>query len=345
MGIELGDRARAVLFAVITDFIRSGDPVGSRTVSKRGALDVSPATIRNIMADLEEMGLLVQPHTSAGRIPTERAYRFYVDSLIEMKYVSEDEGRRIESDIRPSSGELKDLVRETSRVLSKMSQCVSMVSTPGFFETVFKYIDFVKLSENRILAILVSKTGMIYNKLIFDEEEFAQEKLNWMSRYLNDILSDMTLREVREKVLTEMKNEKNLYDRILLNALKMSRDVFDTEIIEDEVFIEGSTYIFDYPEFTDVTKMKRLFLAFENKHNLIKLLDRVTRADGVKVFIGSENKIQNMQECALVASPYRKGGHILGSIGVIGPTRIDYAKVIPIVDFTANLITKILDEE
>ena len=345
MGIELTERARAVLFAIVTDFIRSGDPVGSRTISKRGALDVSPATIRNIMADLEEIGLLTQPHTSAGRIPTEQAYRFYVDSLVEVKDISEDEGRQIEGSLRPTSNELNDVVKETSRVLSEMSHCVSMVSTPGFSETVFRYIDFVRLSENKILAILVSRTGMIYNKLILNEEEFSQEKLNWMSRYLNDILSDLTLKEVRKKILQEMRNEKTLYDKILLNALKMSRDVVDEEIIDDELFIEGSTYIFDYPEFTDVTKMKKIFKTFENRHHLIRLLDRVTRANGVKVFIGSENNIQNMQECTLVASPYRKGGYILGSIGVVGPTRMDYGKVIPIVDFTANLITRILDEE
>jgi heat-inducible transcriptional repressor len=345
MEIELSNRAKAVLFTIITDFIRTGDPVGSRTISKRGALDVSPATIRNIMADLEEIGLLVQPHTSAGRVPTERAYRFYVDSLVKVSDLTLDEERMIEKNLNPPTRELKDVVRETSRVLSEMSRCVSMVSTPGFSETRFKYIDFVKLSENRILAILVSKTGMIFNKLIPVEDEFNQEKLAWMSRYLNDVLSDLTLKEVRRKIIHEMQSEKNLYDNILIHALRMSRNVFETEIGDDELFIEGSTYIFDYPEFTDITRMKEIFKTFENKSNLIKLLDKVTRAEGVKVYIGSETKIQTMRGCTLVASPYRKEGNILGSIGVIGPTRIDYAKVIPIVDFTAHLITRLLDEE
>ncbi len=345
MDSELTERAKAVLFAVITDFIRTGDPVGSRTISKRGTLDVSPATIRNIMADLEEIGFLTQPHTSAGRVPTERAYRFYVDSLVEVTDLSEEEGRQIETSLKPSSHEIKDVVRETSRVLSEMSRCVSMVSTLGFSETIFKYIDFVKISDSQILAVLVSKTGMIYNKLIHNEEEFSQEKLNWMSRYLNDTLSELTLKDVRKKILQEMQSEKNLYDKILVNALTMSKDVFDAEITEDDLHIEGSTYIFDYPEFTEIVTMKKIFKAFENKHHLIKLLDKVARASGVKVFIGSESNIQNMRDCTLVASPYRKEGHILGSIGVIGPTRLDYAKVIPIVDFTANLITRILDEE
>jgi heat-inducible transcriptional repressor len=345
MEIELSNRAKTVLFTIITDFIRTGDPVGSRTISKRGTLDVSPATIRNIMADLEEIGLLAQPHTSAGRIPTERAYRFYVDSLVQVSDLTLTEEQMIEKSLNPPSREFKDVVRETSRVLSEMSRCVSMVSTPGFSETQFKYIDFVKLSENRILSILVSNTGMIYNKLILVEEEFSQEKLAWMSRYLNDILSDLTLREVRRRIVTEMQSEKNLYDSILMNALKMSRSLFDAEIIDDELFIEGSTYIFDYPEFTDINRMKEIFKTFENKNNLIKLLDKVARADGVKVYIGSETNIQTMRDCTLVASPYRKEGAILGSIGVIGPTRMDYAKVIPIVDFTAHLITRLLDEE
>jgi heat-inducible transcriptional repressor len=345
MEIELSNRAKTVLFTIITDFIRTGDPIGSRTISKRGTLDVSPATIRNIMADLEEVGLLAQPHTSAGRVPTERAYRFYVDSLVQVSDLTATEERMIEKSLNPPTRELKDVVRETSRVLSEMSRCVSMVSTPSFSETLFKYIDFVKLSENRILAILVSKTGMIFNKLIIVEDEFSQDKLAWMSRYLNDVLSDMTLKEVRRTIIQEMQKEKNLYDTILMNALKMSRNLFDAEIVDDELFIEGSTYIFDYPEFTDITRMKEIFKTFENKNNLIKLLDKVTRADGVKVYIGSETNIQTMRDCTLVASPYRKEGSILGSIGVIGPTRMDYAKVIPIVDFTAHLITRLLDEE
>ena len=344
MSFDLGDRAKAILSAVIDDFIKTGGPIGSRTISKRKDIDVSPATVRNIMADLEEIGFLSQPHTSAGRIPTDRAFRFYVDSIVEVKNISEDEGKKIEDSLRISNMELKDIVKNTSKVLSDISHYASVVITPKFPDTVFKYIDFVKISWNQILIILVSRSGLIHNKLIYDDEGFGQDKLDWMSRYLNDILSELTLREVRKKILREMKDEKNLYDNLLMKALLISKKVVEEEIEDDDIFIEGSTYIFDYPEFTDLEKMKRLFQAFENKHNLIKLLDKVAKADGIKVFIGSENSIYNMSDCTLIASPYRKGKEILGSIGVIGPTRMNYERVIPIVDFTSNLVSRILEE-
>jgi len=344
MVMELGDRARGILFAIVDDFLRTGIPIGSRTISKKKGIDVSPATIRNIMSDLEESGLLAQPHTSAGRVPTDRALRFYVDSLVEIKDISEDEERQIIGSINPANMELRDMVRETSRVLAKISHYASVVMTPRFTDNIFKYIDFIKLSDNRILIILVSQTGMIHNKIIFDDADMSADKLGWMARYLNDILADLTLHEVRRKILEEMRNEKNLYDSLLMRALSISKEVVEDEIKGEEIFVEGSTYVFDYPEFADIEKMKQLFETFENKHNLLKLLDKVAKAEGIKIFIGSESRINCMSGCALIASPYRRGDQILGSIGVIGPTRMNYERVIPIVNFTANLINTILDD-
>jgi heat-inducible transcriptional repressor len=342
---KIGDRAREVLLAVIDDFIKHGEPVGSRTVSKRKDIDVSSATIRNIMSDLEEIGFLTQPHTSAGRIPTDNAFRFYVDSLIKVSDLTRNEELEIERSVRPQSSEVKDVIKETSRVLSEMSQYIALVSTPSFTDTVFKQIDFVRLSGSKILTILVSSSGMIYNKIINTEEGLDQEKLDWMSRYLNDVLSDLTLVEVRGKILDEMQKEKNLYDEMLIKALAISDKVINEEIIDDEIFIEGSTNIFSHPDFTDVDKMRRIFKAFENKHYLLKILERVAKANGIKVFIGSESKIKYISDCTIIASPYEKGGQVLGSIGVIGPMRMDYAKIIPVVDFAASLVTRFLEED
>lgn len=338
----IGKRAKEVLFAVIDDFIKYGGPVGSRTVSKRNDVDVSSATIRNIMSDLEEIGFLEQPHTSAGRVPTDLAFRFYVDSLIKVSNFTSSETQEMERNINPSSGEFKDVIKETSRVLSEISKYTALVSTPSFTDTFFRHIDFVRLSENRILAILVSRSGMIHNKIVISDESLEQEKLDWMSRYLNDILLDLTLVEVRKKILEEMKKEKNLYDELLQKALFLSDKVINEEIINEEIFIEGRTYIFSYPEFTDIDKMKRIFETFENKHNLLSLLEKVAKAEGIKVFIGSESEIQYMSDCTLIASPYEKDGQVLGSIGVIGPMRMNYSRVIPVVEFAANLVTKIL---
>ncbi|MBN1572050.1 MAG: heat-inducible transcription repressor HrcA [Deltaproteobacteria bacterium] len=342
---KIGDRAREVLLAVIDDFIKHGEPVGSRTVSKRKDIDVSSATIRNIMSDLEEIGFLTQPHTSAGRVPTDNAFRFYVDSLIKVSDLTRSEELEIERSVRPQSSDIKDVIKETSRVLSEMSQYIALVSTPSFTDTVFRQIDFVRLTGSKILTILVSSSGMIYNKIINAEEELDQEKLDWMSRYLNDVLSDLTLVEVRGKILEEMQKEKNLYDELLIKALSISDKVINEEIIDDEIFIEGSANIFSHPEFTDINKMKRIFMAFENKHYLLKLLEKVAKANGIKVFIGSESKIKYISDCTIIASPYEKGGQVLGSIGVIGPMRMDYAKIIPVVDFAASLVSRFLEED
>ncbi|MBN1883293.1 MAG: heat-inducible transcription repressor HrcA [Deltaproteobacteria bacterium] len=342
MAINLDNRARRVLMAIIEDYIQMGDPVGSRTISKKRGIDVSPATIRNIMSDLEDVGLLVQPHTSAGRIPTENAFRFYVDHLVQVRDAIKDP-QNFEANINPAGMEIKDIVREVSRILSKISHCTSLVRSPRFAETVFKYINFVKLSENRILAILVSRSGMVHNKLIIGDEELNTDKLNWMSNYLNDLLSNLTLMEVRRKIIKEMEDERTRYNELLFKALSMSRALIEDEV-EEDLIIGGSSYILDYPEFTDVEKMKKIFQAFENKGLLLKLLDKVSRAEGIKVFIGSESNIQDMIDCTLIASPYKREGRIVGSVGVIGPTRMDYARVIPVVDFTAQLIGSILDE-
>ena len=342
MAINLDNRAHRVLMAIIEDYIQMGEPVGSRTISKKHGIDVSPATIRNIMADLEDVGLLVQPHTSAGRIPTENAFRFYVDHLVQVKNALLDP-QNFEAHINPMGMEIKDIVREVSRVLSNISHCTSLVRSPRFAETIFKYINFVKLSENRILAILVSRSGMVHNKLIIGDEELDTDKLNWMSNYLNDLLNNLTLMEVRRKIIKEMEDERNRYNELLYKALTLSRVLVEDEV-EEELVIEGSSYILDYPEFTDVEKMKKIFQAFENKGLLLKLLDKVSRAEGIKVFIGSESNIQDMVDCTLIASPYKRNGRIVGSVGVIGPTRMDYARVIPVVDFTAQLIGSILDE-
>jgi heat-inducible transcriptional repressor len=184
---------------------------------------------------------------------------------------------------------------------------------------------------------------MVHNKLIIGDEEMDTDKLNWMSNYLNDLLNNLTLKEVRRKIIKEMEDERNRYNELLYKALTMSQVLVEEEV-EEELVIEGSSYILDYPEFTDVEKMKKIFQAFENKGLLLKLLDKVSRAEGIKVFIGSESNIQDMVDCTLIASPYKRDGRIVGSVGVIGPTRMDYARVIPVVDFTAQLIGSILDE-
>ncbi|MBI4620684.1 MAG: heat-inducible transcription repressor HrcA [Desulfobacterales bacterium] len=342
MAETLLERSTNILHAVINEYILTGEPVGSRTISKKYNLDLSPASIRNAMADLEEMGLLSQPHTSAGRIPTDEGLRYYVDSILKVRKLTKQEKETIKSRYRPLNLEITDVMKETSLVLSKISRYTGIVLAPKFNNRIFKHIEFIKLNENQILIVFVSKAGIIDNKVIEIEENLSQDELYKFTRYLNEILTDLTLSEVREKIIDEMKKESNMYDRLLSRALKISQKVFGS-YPEDDIYIGGKCNIFEFPEFCDVEKMKTILRTFEEKNILIKLLDKAMGADGIQIFIGTESQSQEMEGCSIVISPYTWKDYALGTLGVIGPTRMNYCDVVPIVDYTAKMVSKIMD--
>ncbi len=342
--IVRGERSRRVLEAIILEYIKSGMPVGSRAVAKRYGLNVSPATIRNVMADLEELGLLHQPHTSAGRIPTELGLRVYIDSILKIQQLSVADRERIRRSYKTGASPVEELLKETSRVLSSFSRQAGVVLTPRLYQTVFRRIEFVRLRASMVMTILVSQAGIVHNTVFGIEEDIFQEELDKYSRYLNSMLQDLTLDQVKARLLEEMKKEKVLFDRLLSKVLELSKKALQENIEDSELYIGGRTNLLDNPEFADVEQMRRIFDAFEEKSKIIDLLDKSMSAGGVNIFIGSESELLDMESVSFVTSPYTSGGDILGTLGVIGPTRMDYSRIIPLVDYTAKLLSKMLEE-
>jgi heat-inducible transcriptional repressor len=338
----LSDRMRRVLGLIVEDYTATAEPVGSRTIAKKSNLSLSPATIRNIMSDLEEFGLLFQPHTSAGRIPTEKGLRFYIDYLLNVHELSDEEQQIIRSRCAGHPIEPLDLFREASRVLSSSSHYLGVVWAPRMSMVVLQHIEFVKLRKHLVLVLLVSTTGLVHNRLIEVEEDFGQSELDHLSDHLNRLLSGLSLHQVRETLLEQMRQEKSAYDHLLEQALHLDETAFPSSD-ETDVFIEGRVNILNEPEFSSVTRMSDLFRAFEEKATMVKLLDRFLSPKGVRIAIGSESKVQEMEECSLVVSTYGYGGEVVGALGVIGPRRMNYSKVIPLVDYTAKLLTEILE--
>ena len=340
---QLSDRSKRILEAVIEDYIATAEPVGSRTITRSHALALSPATVRNVMSDLEEMGLLTSPHTSSGRIPTDKAYRLYVNSILEVKNLARDNREEIRRRCRMAGKDLGDVLKETSRLLSSTSSYMGVVMAPHLGANVFHQMEFVKLSSHRILAILVSQNGTVQNRLLEIEEEIPQEELVRMANYLNGMLQGLTIAQVRERLLAEMQNEKVRYDSMMARALALSQQTIRTD--GAELFLEGQANILDQPEFADAGKMREVFRAFEKKSLLLDLLDRSLLAEGVQIFIGSESNLLKMEGMSLVTSTYMTGKDTVGVLGVIGPTRMGYGRVIPIVDYTARLISRLLETE
>lgn len=340
---HLSPRGKQILEAIIEDYIITAEPVGSRTITRRHPLSLSPATVRNVMSDLEEMGFLASPHTSAGRIPTDKAYRFYVNSLLSVKSINCEDQEEIVRRCSLAGKDIGEVLKETSRMLSATSHYMGIVIAPRFDANVFRQMEFVKLGSRRILAILVSRNGTVQNRIIEADEDIAADDLVKMANYLNDLLQGLTIAQVRSRLLEEMQSDKARYDKLLTRALALSAKTVNEE--DAEVFIEGQLNILDQPEFADVGKMKEIFRTFEKKSAILQLFDRSIAADGVQIFIGAESRLNDMPGMSMITSTYVTGQNTLGVLGVIGPTRMGYAKVIPIVDYTAKLVSRLLEME
>jgi len=340
---RLTERGKQILEAIIEDYIATAEPVGSRTVTRSHGLTLSPATVRNVMSDLEEMGFLASPHTSAGRVPTDKAYRFYVDTLLEVRNIARNEKDEIRKRCSLAGKDLAEALKETSRMLSSLSHYTGIVVAPRFTANYFRHIEFIKLGGSRLLVILVSRSGTVQNKIIDTKDELRPDDLVRMSNYLNHLLEGLTIAQVKEKIIREMQSDKIRYDSLLARALELSRQTLSET--GSEVFIEGQANILEQPEFTDMARMKEIFRAFEEKGQLLGLLDRCMDAPGVNIYIGSEAHLSQMVGMSLITSTYMTGRNTMGVLGVIGPTRMGYAKVIPIVDYTAQLVSRLLERE
>ncbi len=338
----LGERETQVLHTIILQYINTGEPVGSRTVSRYSGLSLSPATIRNIMFDLEEQGLLSQPHQSAGRVPTTQGFRYYVDHILSSRNLQASTRRQIEGGFTPPAGEMHDLIRQASRVLSKVSGHPAIVRAPRPAISLIRHIQFINAGGDQILTVLVSLDGVVQNRFIKSTEQFSQEQLDKFSRYLNDLLKNLSLVEARQLVLVQLEEDKVLFDQMFSQALTLSQKALQAEE-DEELYVEGASQILDYPEFADLEKIRALFRAFEEKQQLIKLLDESLASAGVKIFISPETTFPEV-EWSLVTSNFQRDQEPIGALGIIGPMRMNYVKIIPLVQFTANMMSGILNK-
>ena len=340
--VVMEERNKQILTSVINEYVLTAEPVGSRKLAKKYNINLSSATIRNVMSDLEDMGLLHQPHTSAGRIPTEKALRFYVNSILKVKDLKLREKDRIRKRYQFSELETSDIIKQTSEVLSVLSHQMSIISAPKIIGTVLKHIEFIKISTNRILVIFVSQSGFVQNRIVEDKEDISQGELDKYTNYLGDILVGISLEEVRAKLDEEMQKEKIAYDQLMSKALQLSKKALAVEL-EPELYVGGKINLLESPEFSEVGRMRTLLQALEEKNLLLTLLDKTMDAEGVQIFIGSEVQLSDMQTLSIITSPYRQGKNVVGALGIIGPTRMDYLNLIPIVEYSAQLVTEFLN--
>ena len=341
----LDGRTQSILTAIVHCFIQNAEPIGSRTISKRFDFGLSPATIRNVMSDLEDLGFLEQPHTSAGRIPTDKGYRFYVNHLSDVSALSSEDSARISQRYTLYRGEVDEVMAETSRLLSEVTQYAGVVLRT-FTTTIFKRIEFVKIRDRQVMAIFVMESGMIQNKLITLDEELSQDDLHRISNYLNHEFANRPLREIRRQVLKRMQEEKAQYDSLAKQAMNVGEKTFGGAVeSESDIYLGGTVNILDQPEFaSNVDQMKDLFTAFEEKNRLISVLDKCLEETGVNVVIGSETPFKDIHECSFVTHTYTYADRTIGVLGVLGPKRMAYPRVMGVVDYTAQLVSRILTQ-
>ena len=340
----LNTRHQGVLRAIVLDYVRTAEPVGSRTISRRYGFSLSPATIRTTMADLEDLGYVAQPHTSAGRIPTDRGYRFYVDTLMDRPQLSQVEVQRIVQHVGPTTVEMEETLREVGKVLSALSPYVAVVLAPRLHESQFRRVEFVPLARDQVLVILLADGGLVHHKAVHVDEAMTQDELDRIARYLTDLLHGHSLRQVRDLLLVQMAEEKAQYDQLLARALRFGAKALEAEP-EADVYVAGAAHIADQPEFADIEKMKAVFAAFEEKSKLVKILNECLTGEDFKIFIGSEIPVREIQGLSVIAAPYRRGDRLLGVLGVLGPTRMDYGRALALVETTAKLLSRALTKQ
>lgn len=341
--LMIDERSKKILCAIVENYINFPDPVGSRTVAKGHPLGLSPATIRNIMADLEEMGLLAQPHTSAGRVPTDRGYRLYVDSLMSERGATDIERiQEIYLNLEALRDNIEIFLVETTKAISRVSHYLGIAMSPKPNVTTLNKIELFKYKSDKLAAILFTDEGMIKNKILSLDSEITQRDLNRIASYLNLEFSGYTFDEIRLKILKEMSKEKTMCDRLISRAIRICQEALSFPF--GDLFVSGLSEVLELPDFADLQKIKELSRAIEEKHTIIKLLDKLSELDGVQIIIGSENAMDEMKKFSFVVSSCKEDGKPIGVIGIIGPTRMNYLKAISIIDNTAKFITRMLGE-
>jgi len=336
----LSERAQMLLKTLVERYIADGQPVGSRALSKYSGLDLSPASIRNVMADLEEMGFIASPHTSAGRIPTARGYRVFVDTLLTVKPLASIEINQLEGQLHADS--TQKLVASASQLLSDLTHFAGMVMTPRR-SAGFRHIEFLKLSDTRILLILITPEGDVQNRILAGEKSYSPSELTEAANILNQNYAGLTFEEIRRRVREELKQLTADMTRLMSAALDAGSQAVSES--SEEVVISGESNLLDSQDLSsNMANLRKLFDLFDRKTGLLQLLDISNRAHGVQIFIGGESGVAPLDECSVITAPYEVDGQVVGTVGVIGPTRMAYERVIPIVDITAKLLSSMLTQ-
>lgn len=338
----LKERAQILLKTLVECYIHEGQPVGSRTLSKCSGLDLSPATIRNVMADLEEMGLVTSPHTSAGRIPTPQGYRLFVDSLLVVKELDRISLHHLENQLLPDNP--SRLINAASQLLSELTKFAGVVVTPKRTGAVFRYIEFMALSDKRILLILVTPEGDVQNRIIFTDTNYSQTDLIEASNFINQHYAGCTLEEIRRRLHGELKQLRQDMTILMNKAIEVSSDVINES--SEAVVLAGELKLLEINDLSEnLASLKKLFELFERKTMLLQLMELCRQAQGVKIFIGGESDTALLEEFSVISAPYEMEGKVVGTVGVIGPRRMAYERVIPIVEVTARLLSNGLSHQ
>jgi len=333
----ISEREQHFLKVLIERYISDGEPIGSKVLSKDSGLELSSATIRNVMSDLEALGLVSSPHTSAGRIPTVSGYRMFVDSLLTLKPLNSQTVGQLQSDLGAVSDK-HELVKSASEMLSGLTRMAGVVLVPRPTHTTFRQVEFLPLAKRRVLTILVTSEGEVINRVIETRKEYSGSELTQAANLVTSHYSGLGLEGIHQRLVAEMDDARNNMNRIMAQALEMTTEVMEQNREGDDFVMAGQTNLMGFDDLAEMDKLRQLFDSFTEKHELLHLLDESMNADGVQIFIGHESGYQTMDQCSLITAPYDIDGELAGVLGVIGPTRMAYDRVIPIVDITAKLL-------
>lgn len=344
-GDDLDTRAREVLREIIMQHVATGEAISSRSLAKCGRFQLSPASLRNVMADLEDLGYLQQPHTSAGRVPTDRGYRFFIDNLMRSRTLSQREREMIDDQVSHAN-EIDEVLHLASRVLSRLSDQVGVIFMPTLLQFTIRSMDFVAVADSKIMCILVGQNGVVVNKIIETRQPFTRDELQKISRYITVEFSGMTLDSIRRRLIRMTEEERARHDRLMQKTIALGIEaVNDVAPLEHELYVEGAASILTKPEFSDAISLRKTFLALQEKEKLVEILNSCLSEEGLQILIGSESNFTQVYNFSIVARRYGTQAAPLGMVGIIGPMRMEYARMAPLVDYLGLALSRKIEEE
>ncbi|HEX8169661.1 MAG TPA: heat-inducible transcriptional repressor HrcA [Thermoanaerobaculia bacterium] len=343
--VDLDPRAREVLREIVLQHIASGEAISSRTLAKCGRFQLSPASLRNVMADLEDLGYLAQPHTSAGRVPTDRGYRFFINHLMKSRALTTREREVIDDQVNHAN-EMDEVLQLASSVLYKLSDQVGLVFMPTLLQFAIRSMDFILVAENKIMCVIVGVNGVVVNKIIETRITFTRDELEKISRFLSVEFSGCTLDLIRRRLIRMTEQERAQHDGMLQKTISLGIEaVNDVAPIEHELYVEGAASILNKPEFADAAALRKTFLALQEKEKLVELLESCLEADGLQILVGGESDFTQVHNFSIVARRYGSQSAPLGMVGIIGPMRMEYARMAPLVDYLSRALSRKIEEE